>query len=955
MLVGLAAAVSGCAREPERVQPAPVPDRVSEARWIYCGPEDDFPTSVCARLAFEIDRPVRRAWFHSFRERGTGVWLNGTPLNCTLWPEFKSMRGHVRGTGADITKRVVPGKNVLAFKLGYRRNLKRPDRSHTCGIILRGAVEFEDGKVLQLVSTPEQIKVSATEPAGWREIAFDDSDWQPGFDNGDATMIPWARYSDVMRQYATESEYAAYQEFLRTGGGAFPEAKLRAEPDSPNAKVVFSGRLPGIETNGKVIPPYAFMEIGLTPSARNDAIVRHASERGIHLFGLDRFLRGKYEAEDGTYDFRQFDGGIRRILAVDPEARFLLYYRNGAQMPVGWVEKHPDELAGYAVAAPGRKDIGDYSGNPDVPSFASRLYRDEERRFWKAFGDYVRQQPWGRRIIGIHCGYGGSGDGMPAGANKMPDTGKRMTEAFRRFLQAKYPTDAALQAAWGVPTVTRQTAGVPAARERMGSGLFVQDLADPRDRMVADYYDCYTRELESFMIEFAQSIKAALPGCLAGAYFGYTILAYSPEGNTSRIDRLLQCPEFDYFYCTSLGYNLTCGIPRCLPELCRRYGKFCSVEGDVRPHTAIGYGGEQQWCCRTPAETRATFGKFVANALVSGLGWQAVDFGQAQSGLGMWWHDCPEALETMGAGVAEWHRRWRQGASDESANEVAVVFDMDSPWRDGHADRDLTEVMVHNLVNYPLQTLNLSGYPWDLLSVDGYAKSPHPYRAVVFLNTLAASPELRAAARKARGERATAVWCYAPGLRGPTGYCQPEMEAMTGLRFGIRREPCVFTAVGPELKLSRFQTPNKFVDAPRLFVTDSEARATSRWQDDGTVASAEKRLADGSTAVFFGMTPHEPEVWARIFAAAGCTPVTTNGFYVARHGELLEVFSGKGGLLHYGVNAQRGKLSQAGEVEVRYGDGASTVTDVFSGERYPVVDGQVQLKSELPRTWLLRP
>jgi len=925
---------------------------VSEAKWVFAGESlDDLPTNACLRLCFDVDRPVKRAWVHSFRERCWGVWLNGKPLNCTLWPAFKSYSGHVRGTGAEIGPLLKPGRNVLAIGCARRAPADRP-KTRTCGVMLRGEIEFADGTHRTLLSTSRQIKASPEVVAGWQNVDFDDSHWPAGLEIGDATALPWARYSDVMKQYASPEEYAAYQQFLKTGGGRFDEKALLAEPDSPNAKVVFSGRLPGIETNGKVIPPYAFMEIALVPSKQNDDVVLSAKKAGIPILGLSRFLRGKYEAEDGTYDFSQFDGGIRRILALYPEARFFLYYRNGAEMPVGWVEKHPDELVGYAIPMPGRKGFGDYSGNPPVPSFASKLYREEERRFWKAFGEYARSQPWGRRILGIHCGFGGSGDGMPAGCNKMPDTGKRMTEAFRRYLTAKYPTDAALQTAWGDQTVTRATAAVPDRTARQGTGLFVRDLADPRDRRVNDYYECYTRELEDFMLAFGRSIKEALPGCLAGTYFGYTILPYTPEGVTARYDRLLKSPDIDYFYATTLGYNLSDGFHRGLHELCRRSGKFCSIEGDVRPWNSRGFGGEEQWRSKTPEETRATFGKFVSNALVFGTGWQAVDFGPHQSGTGLWWHNCPEAMETMAAGVRTWKALWKNPG--DAPNEIAVVFDPDSPWKNGHGDRDTTEVHVRNLVDFAIQSLTFTGYPFDLLSPSGYASSTAKYKAVVFLNTLTASADLDRAAAKVRADRATAVWCYAPSLGGPQGYDADAVRRLTGIGLSVKREPCTFEARGPGLHLFRFATPGSWKDAPRLFVEDASAETLASWTDDKTVAAASKRQADGSRSVFFGITPHESSVWAKLFKEAGAAPVTEPGFYVARAGNLLEVFSGKNATLHGGLAVQCGQVSQKGAVEVSVGSSTSEAVDVLTGEMFAAKDGTVVLKSSEPKTWLLQ-
>ena len=868
--------------------------KVTEARWVYAAPTgDDFSTSICARLEFEIDKTkkVAKAWFYSCREKCDNLYVNGEGFGCTLWPDFKSLTGHVIASGGEITHFVKPGKNVIAMKLRWRKNRNRADKNRCCGFILRGAVEYADGTKAEFVSKAERVKVSEVEENGWQRREFDDSVWQRGYEIGDATSYPWARYSDLVRQFGTPEECAAYQEWLKKGGGGFPEEKLLAEPDSPNAKVVFSGRTPGIETNGRIIPPYSLMEVRLVPGETTDEMVRHASERGLRLYGLDRFLRGKYEAADGSYDFTQFDGGVRRILALDPEARFLLYYRNGAEMPSGWVEKHPDELVGFAKVTPGRKGFGDFKASPAVPSFASKVYREEERRFWKAFGDYARSQPWGRRIIGIHCGYGGSGDGMPCGCHAMPDTGKRMTEAFRRYLEKKYKTDAELQESWGDQKVTRRTAMVPDCAQRMATGNVIRDLADPRDRRLEDYYDCYTLEFQDFMIDFGKAVKEALPGCLAGAYFGYAILSYSPEGMTTRIDKLLESEYFDYFYSTTKGYNLLDGMRRILVDRCRKHGKLCSIEGDVRPHTAIGFGGEKEIVCTTPQDSRATFGKMVGNGLIWGTGWQAVDFGPAQSGVGKYWFDCDEALDSFEIANKLWKRLWEHPS--DTPNEIAVVMDPDGPWRDGVGDRDVCEIREQKMVENPISALNLSGYAWNLVSLEEYASSEHRYRVVVFMNTMAMTKELGKAAAKAKKDGTYEVWCNQAGLRGEKGYIKDALERLT--------------AGAKEFK--RFEFP-----------------------------------------------PVEPALWAKIFAAAGCKALTKPGFYVARNGDLIEIFSTGKKFEHsgWGMNCAKRFLDLSGDLEIELGADIDQAVDLYTRERYEVKEGVLSLHTEYPRTWLLK-
>ena len=37
------------------------------------------------------------------------------------------------------------------------------------------------------------------------------------------------------------------------------------------------------------------------------------------------------------------------MLALNPNARFIISYGNGKRLPKGWADRNPDELVGYAV------------------------------------------------------------------------------------------------------------------------------------------------------------------------------------------------------------------------------------------------------------------------------------------------------------------------------------------------------------------------------------------------------------------------------------------------------------------------------------------------------------------------------------------------------------------------------------------------------------------------------
>ena len=921
----------------------------SATKWIYAPPADDPPSNAFLRLAFDVTKPVETAYVYACREKSKGAWLDGKPIEFKgRRPEFAKVRGSWQAATLDLKPLLAPGRHVLAFQLG-----RLPEKCY--GMILRGEIVFTDGERRELLSSSRQFKASGTEEQGWLEPGFDDSAWKSAIELGDPRLLPWSRQGDTMRMYASPQEYARYQEFLKTGDlPPEQERQMLGEPAQPNVRIVYSGDTPGIEVNGKVLPPYIHAHMDMEAIPARERYFCHLRDLGMNIFGVKDFRRNRFEPEEGQYDFSPLDASIRRMLALNPDAYFILSYGNGKRLPKGWAERNPDELVGYAIPSKSMEECS-YNTNAKVPSIASQVYRESERRFWTAFGEYAKSQPWGRRIIGVHCGFGGSGDGMPTGAHCMPDTGKRMTETFRRYLSGKYASDAELQRAWGDESVTLATAAVPGSKLRSGSGAYIRNLSDPRDRRVADYYDCYHKTFEEFILDFGATVKAALPGRIVGAYHGYSVLAYTPEGNTARIGRILRSKEIDYFFATTRGYNLTDGLHRNLPSLCHMFGKLTSIEGDVRTHVSSPKEASDKWRCKTPAETRATFSKIVANALVNGSGWHMVDFGVYAPRKSSPWFDIPEALEPFAVALREWRRAWVHPV--RSSNEVAVVLDLEQLWKQGPAHWNVAQVMSNNLQVYPLQALNFSGFPYYLLAPEGYLASKDRYKAVVFLNLYETTSAMRGKLRaKLAADGSTAIWCYAPGLAEPVeGFSTRAMRELTGIELDFAPRPRTYVmkeASGGSDALYGVIPGFKYV--PRVFSRDVACEVSATWKDDGTVAIAKKRLEDGTVSVFVGLPPHRSAKWAGLLADAGCRAVTKPGFMVRRGNGYMEVFSGKGSSIPPECKIQEGQIDQSGCVEIRPLVPAAKLTDLFTDETYDVRDGRATLTSDVPRTWLFR-
>ena len=906
---------------------------ISEARWLWSQPQENPPMSAYLRNEIEINGEVKRAYFYSFRDKRGRYYLNGEPLALHPWETLRKYRGHVKGIGVEIGKMLKPGENVLAIQL---------DRNQVgCfGVILRGEIEYADGRKAALVSSARQFKASGFEAEGWNRVDFDASGWLPAWEQGDARMRPWSKYGNTTMIYCTPEEYQRFSEHVTEG---FPEQALLKEPVDPVCRVVYNGRTPALIINGERFAPHILSGVKFTPSADQDSAIRHTAQAGVSIYALS-FNIGAFSTGFGSYDFEEFNLGIRRILALDPKAHFVITMEGTP--PDDWMEKHPDELVEYAIKND-NKHNSNYYANTIAPSFASEAYRQETARMLRIMAEYMRSQPWGRRIVGLILAHGGSCDGMPWGCHCMPDTGKRMTEAFRLFLKGKYGSDKALQTAWNEPGVTLETALVPDETKRLGSGNYLKNGGDPRDVRVSDYYELYHRVFSDYMLAKGKAAKEVFPGRLVGSYYGYLILSYEPEGSTANFEEVIRSPCYDMLWATTRGYNLTDGLPRHIYSIFQRYGKIGFIEGDIRAHTGTGEA-EPQWFCRTPEETRATFRKLIGNTLLYGCGYEAPDFGNRKK-----WFDCPEALESMAKGVEIWKRQFQ--SSTDWNSEVAVILEPSQVWKQGHPIYRKTFLFSDALLTHPLQTLNFCGIPYDAMTLEDYLASSHPYKAVVFLNLFEVTASQRERLfRKLHRPGITAIWNYAPGLLAPEGYSDRSMKELTGLDLRCSAAPRPFNVkLADGKRMGIFGAAHDYTETPRVSCYDANAEFLGRFSDDDSGALVRKALPEGGNSVFAGLPVNRSVVWAELLKAAGCHAYTESGFMVRRNNRLLMVFSGKNTNIPPESRIMKENLSQKGELTVTLPGKAQVVKDCFTDGIIAQESQSFILKSDQPCTWLM--
>ena len=921
-------------------------ERLSEANWLWCDNSEKPSLDCYLRHEFQVTEPVEQAFFHSFWDKRGKFYVNGQEFVPKPWKPVQYNRGHVKGQGGDIKALLKPGKNVLAVELHANPEGAR-------GLMLRGEIVFASGRRCAFASSSKQFKASKLSSPGWNSVEFDDHNWPQATEIANVLEFPWYRYGEVPAIYCTDDEKARIKEVVSRG---FPLEKLLAEPETPLIETIYHGNTPAISINKVLYPPFFIGGIDALRRNTYDNVMHKLMDAGMGFVILyvtpERFCR-----PDDTYDLTGIDTEIRRILAKNPLAYFIIEFRR--DVPSRWqcLQGGDDEAVGYA-----HPTISDHPANSHVRvlSYASRKYRDEIAKHVRSIAEQCLMQPWGRRVAGFLWADGFSADGMPWGCNCMPDNGLRMTKAFRKFLADKYHTDQALQESWEDTGVTLKTATVPDRTQREGSGLYLRNAGLASDRRVIDYYECYHSVFTDFIDELGKNVKQALPGRLFGAYYGYVFLGYVPEGSTANFGPLLDSKNFDFLFATTLGYNLTDGLHRVLNSSLRRHNKFASIEADIRTHVGMDDAYvEKQWICRTPEETRSTIGKVVANSLFNGCGFHTSDVGRPRALF-----DCPETLETIETAFKLW-RRFQTQEELKSESDIAVVMDPRQIWMQGHPINGRNFYLSQTHLATTVQALNFTGYSHDLMDLTDYLDSKQDYKTVVFLNLFDVTAEQREQLhKKLRAKGRTAIWCIAPGLLTKKGYSATAMSELTGISLDYSVTPSLFTirtslpeSAGVPAILIPFGM-EKLKEAPRVHCIDAEANPLARYEDGGQVALAWKRLEDGSNSVFVGAPNNNVNLWAWILHNTSSQAFTPPGFYVRRNNRLLMAFSMPNGNWPpecKDIGMPDDKMRETVYLTVPSAWNGMELQDLFTGKKYNANGGTLLLQTNLPKVWLFCP
>lgn len=584
-------------------------------------------------------------------------------------------------------------------------------------------------------------------------------------------------------------------------------------------------------------------------------------------------------------DWSELDELVRLTLDANPNA--LLIPRVFLYPPQWWIEAHPDDVVVWDQPAT--------SFIPGIPwensmattgNVSSPVYRRDAAAELTAVIDHLEEK-FGRHIAGYH----------PAGQNTnewfYPGTWDRALSgyakadlvAWRTWLLAHYPSDAALQTAWHQPGVTRASAEIvsPQARRNAAHGTFL-DAATQQP--VIDFNQFQQQMMADCICELAHTIRQTTQGRkLVLFFYGYVFefaLVHNGPGTSGHyaLRQILESPDVDIL-CAPLSY-FDRGLDGSAPimtaaESIALAGKMYLAEDDTRT--------------------------FLANEEPLGLTSGLTTVADSQQGLlrntsecalrnfATWW------MDLVGNGWFDDPRLWlemnRLGALDrpllESPTpfrpEVAAVVDCDSMMRLACGG----SVVSGELVYDGRAALGRIGAPYGQYLLDDVLAGRVKAKLFVFLTAWHLSPQQRKQLLAATSG-STCIWCYAPGYLDGDHTSLEAMHELTGFALKNNSGSEAWTnptPLGVQMGLSSFGL--KQAVKPLFEVSDAAFGESLATYADGSTAVAMRKIQSGNS-IFVGAPALSFEL-LRIAAklanvhlyTPGGTVVFANGKYLSIH------------------------------------------------------------------------
>ncbi|MDX2021672.1 MAG: hypothetical protein SF187_15625 [Deltaproteobacteria bacterium] len=643
--------------------------------------------------------------------------------------------------------------------------------------------------------------------------------------------------------------------------------------------------------------------------------IANFAKAGFHIIQFSLWLNDIWKP-DGSLDMdlvqRQFAGALRAA----PGATLLLRLHINA--PFWWNEAHPDETVAYADtdAHPHKQPWGLQRNTTDaddlnagkVHSLASVRWRQETTSVLQRFFKELAAMPQGNALGFVNVCDGVSHEWHNwSFISHDPDTSAPMTAYFRGWLQNKYRTDAALQAAWADPSVTFASARVPgsAARNQTSDGVF----RDPqKERYVMDYFEAQHSVVADDVIYFDGLVKKLWPRPIAvGNFYGYYFMTFSRQttGGHLAVDRVLRSPDVDFLAAPQSYYGPAhamggSGQSRAVSESALLHGKLVLDEMDQA--TSMRHPFDEP----TPeqrADDVAIIRRNTLGPLVRGMGMWFYDFGPNQQ-TGWWAHpDYTRQAHTL-------KRLFDDRVSKPLAPQadVLMVWDVATYYHVAAKWTPVSETALDAVSN----AVHKSGSMTDDVFMDDLPLVPlDRYKVVVFANGWRLTPEHRALIKtRVAAQGRHVVFSYAAGYSDGERNDMQLISDITGIHIepGAARGNATIK-VTQEAFGETYGIPHKTPLSPFPIVKDGQATTLGTLADTGEVGFVKKARPDSGATWFSTLPITNSRTWRALFQQAGAHVYENTDDVLASGNGVLWVHSGAGGTRD--ITLRNGKVIHA--------------------------------------------
>ena len=635
----------------------------------------------------------------------------------------------------------------------------------------------------------------------------------------------------------------------------------------------------------------------------------------------------------GKFDFDRFDTVMRRLVAVCPDAWFILRV----------IIPPPPLPANEQIRVSRRPgDTSDASACQvfDQISLFSETYRDYAPDAMARIMAHLAGQDFTPRIIGaVICGAGFEWNWGNPGGNwgLMMDICPAVTREFGGWLQKKYGRVEALREAWGDPVADFTAPPLPGieARTIFDVGGF-RDPSRPRSRWIQDFLDCYNDQPTRLLTAIFDRMTRAGPPLFHGVFHLATMnTAFSGVQTMPGVFRpVLEHPALGFVVCClSYGDRKAGGVSvymNTAGKSLELHAKLSIGEADIRPSTA-----NDGWNEASIEDAIASMRREFAAMLLC----------QRQ---GIWYFDMPGGWFDHPRLLAEFSRQMRVGQAalhlpHTSAAETLVVLENRSWKYFALADHPLAlktvwsganQQLLSDMTQDNIENLMRLGAPQDVIVAEDFGQPDlDDYKLLIFPFSFLCDPKMRAQIHCRVEAGATALFLYAAGLVDGETASLEHMERLLGMKVrvdgpgvlaatlddAVAREHAIGAAVR--------QIGNPKTEHFRYVIDDPRATPLARYAD-GLVAAA--MVTRGKGRIVLSVVPaasHALYKLAARIAGVHLYSDTDDALYAS--GEFL--------VLH---------TREAGAKRLRFPRVVPQITELFSGE---VVARQVrEVTVELP-------